>query len=303
MKELYMIGSNCGIDIIHSFYFPIGMIKGQKTILTIHDLAAIKNPDWFPGRDTFDLFNGCLRKVIKEINHIIAVSNATKLDIQNIYEVDEEKISVIYNGLYRESKLDERNRYVDVRKKYKINGEYILSVCTIEPRKNLISLLRAFEIYKERKTTKLQLVVCGASGWKNSDVYQQASNSKYRDDIIFTNFVSDMDLDRLYEEALLVSYISYYEGFGLPVLEALDKGKAVITSNLSSMPEVGGDAVCYIDPYNIEEIADAIQRLAEDDLYRQHLEALAPGQAANFSYKKAAKETIEIYKRVGCMYE
>ena len=151
--------------------------------------------------------------------------------------------------------------------------------------------------------TKLQLVICGAYGWKNSDVYQLASNSKYRDDIIFTNFVSDMDLDRLYEEALLVSYVSYYEGFGLPVLEALDKGKAVITSNISSMPEVGGDAVCYINPYDIGEIADAIQKLAEDDLYRRHLEALALVQAANFSYKKAAKETIEIYKKVGYMYE
>lgn len=101
----------------------------------------------------------------------------------------------------------------------------------------------------------------------------------------------------------MIAYVSYFEGFGLPVLEGLSKGKAVITSNISSMPEVGGDAVCYADPYSVEEIADAIRRLAEDDLYRERLEKLALGQASKFSYKKAAKETIEIYKKVGRLYE
>lgn len=302
-KELHAMAKAYDLNIIHSFFYPIGRIETKGTVLTVHDLAALTNPDWLSNNRIFELFDISLRSAVKEVDHIIADSIATKLDIQNKYGVEENRISVVYPGLYSENELTAENKKIDVRKKYGIKENYILSVCTVQPRKNLISLLRAFEIYKERKSTKLQLVICGASGWRNSDLFQTVSSSKYCEDIIFTNYVPNAELDALYEEALMVAYVSYFEGFGLPILEALSKEKAVITSNVSSMPEVGGDAVCYVDPYSVEEIADAIQRLAEDDLYRIQLEKLAPIQASKFSYKKAARETIDIYKKVGRLYE
>lgn len=302
-KELRAMANVYDLDVIHSFFYPIGKLKGRGTVLTIHDLAALVNPEWLTNNKIYNFFDKDLRAAVKDVDHIIAVSIATKLDIQNKYEIEDEKISVIYPGLYNESMLVDVNIKNDVRKKYGIKDRYILSVCTVQPRKNLISLLTAFEIYKDRKPTKLQLVICGASGWRNSDFYQQVSSSKYSDDIIFTNYVSNEDLDALYEEALMIAYVSYFEGFGLPVLEGLSKGKAVITSNISSMPEVGGDAVCYVNPYSIEEIVDAIRKLVEDDMYREQLEKLALGQAAKFSYTRAAEETIDVYKKVGHLYE
>lgn len=302
-KELLAMAKVYDLDMIHSFFYPMGKMKGRGTVLTIHDLAALANPEWMTSNKIFDFFDKDLRAAAKEVDHIIADSIATKLDIQDKYQVEEERISVVYPGLYKESTLVTKDKKNDVRKKYGIKEPYILSVCTVQPRKNLKSLLTAFELYKDRKPTTLQLVICGASGWRNSDFHQQVSSSKYCDHIIFTNYVSNEDLDALYEEALMVAYVSYFEGFGLPVLEGLSKGKAVITSNISSMPEVGGNAACYANPYSVEEIADAIRRLAEDDLYRERLEKLALVQASKFSYKKAANETIEIYKKVGRLYE
>lgn len=302
-KELQVMANVYDLDIIHSYYYPIKRIKECGTVLTIHDLSPIVNPDWFAADNRIDFFNNYLRESAKQVDHIIADSFATKLDIQKIYDIAEERISVVYPGLYRESIIYVEDDEIDVREKYGIQKDYVLSVCTIQPRKNLYSLLKAFEIYKDTGVIDIQLVVCGASGWRNSDFYQQVRESKYYDDIIFTQYVPDLELNALYREALMVAYVSYFEGFGLPVLEALDKGKAVITSNISSMPEVGGNAVCYVNPYCVEEIAEAIRRLAEDDLFRKQLEKRAPKQASKFSYKKAAKETIEIYKKVRCLYE
>ena len=141
----------------------------------------------------------------------------------------------------------------------------------------------------------MKLVLVGGIGWDNEFENEISRLNQYRDSIILTGFVSDKELSSLYQFALAVAYVSFYEGFGLPLLEALTAGKAVISSNVTSMPEVCGKVACYCDPYEIESIEDAIDRVVNDEDYRNSLELNARTQAANFSYKKAAKETIDIY--------
>ena len=135
-------------------------------------------------------------------------------------------------------------------------------------------------------------------GWKYESLLRKVEEGPYRKDIILTGYVSDEELSALYQSALCFAYISYYEGFGLPILEAMACGKAVLSSDKSSMPEVGGDAVCYCDPYDMESIVEGLDKLVEDEQYRKRLEGKAKVRAERFSYKKAAEEIYDLYKEL-----
>ena len=174
-----------------------------------------------------------------------------------------------------------------------------MSVSTIEPRKNLRGLLNGFISFKKaHEKSDLKLVLVGGIGWdKEFESYINGVDD-YRDSIILTGFVTDEELSALYKYALAVAYVSFYEGFGLPILEALTAGKAVISSDTTSMPEVGGNAVCYCNPYKVDSIEAAFEQVVYNDSYRKELESMARTQASRFSYEKAAKETIAIYNAI-----
>lgn len=284
------------IDIIHSYWNTFDIMQAKcKKILTIHDLIPLIHPEWHTMKEYFD---GPVRRTAEMSDFILTNSEYTKNDVVNYYHIPEERVKVVYPGLLHT--LDFSKSEKKVLEKYNICEEYVMSVSTIEPRKNLRGLINGFIAYKQgHADSGLKLVLVGGIGWDSEFENDIAKLDEYRDSIILTGFVTDEELSSLYTYALAVAYVSYYEGFGLPLLEALTAGKAVISSNTSSLPEVCGDAACYCDPYDLVSIRDAIEKVVLDEAYRNQLEHLAKGQAAKFSYEKAARETVQIYNELG----
>lgn len=289
------------VDLLHSFYDPCLNFEQYfcKKIITINDLIPVVHRQWFSSGQFWDKWRCRVEASVNAANIIIAISQNTKNDIIRYFKIPEEKIKVIYPGcdslLMCERQNDINND--ELERRFGVKEHYILSVCTLEPRKNLIGLVKAFTAYKAaKKISSLKLVLTGRIGWLTGELFELLSNNPYRKDIILTGYVTIDELQKLYQNALAVAYVSLYEGFGLPILEALSMHKAVICSDTSSMPEVGGDAVCYCHPSQTESIAEAIKKVCEDESYRHLLEEQADAQAAKFSYDRAAEETFALYQ-------
>lgn len=284
------------IDILHSFYHSFDTVKYKcKKILTIHDLIPFIHPEWFEKEQTYIYFRDSIKRSAEMSDVVIAMSEATKNDIVSYYNIPSEKIKVVYSGLF--SSLNFETTEKRIINNFSLWEGYILSVCTIEPRKNLKGLIKGFIGFKKLyPKSRLKLVLAGRQGWDMELKSFVANLDSYKDDIVFTGYLEDEDLSELYVNALAVAYVSFFEGFGLPVLEAMAAGKAVICSNTSSLPEVGGEAVLYCDPYKTDSITHAIEKLVNNDGLRHRLEKKAAERAGIFSYRKTAKEILKIYK-------
>lgn len=293
MTRLSFTLSAYPMDIVHTYYNPIdfaGSIQCGR-VMTIYDLYTIINPQWFT-KTYVDFQDIVMREGAGKSDVIIAISEATKADIVHYYGIPEERIKVIYLGV-PQLFLQKQKKAVSIDHPQR----YILSVSAIAQNKNQTGLVDAFFRYKNlHKDDDVKLVLAGAMRQPEEIVALLQKNSKYKDDVIYTGYISDHELLQWYDCATVFAYPSFYEGFGLPILEAMTRGKAVISSSTTSMPEVGGDAAQYCDPRKIDSIVDALERVLLDDELRKEMERKSLIQAAKFSYKKAAQETLEIYK-------
>lgn len=303
-KERYLLCRLAGIDVLYSFFSPICLDgdTGINSVLTIYDLTPLINMEWhMNNKQLYDMFDIEIRKSAQNVNKIVTISEASKKSIVDIYGIPEDKIEIVTPAIAEDLIITERTEeeMQDVRRKYAIRDSYILSICTFEPRKNMISLIKAYEMYRDKnKTASVQLVLTGKLGWGYGNLLDMIYDSKYKEDIIMTGYVSDYDLGSLYRGAMVFAYVSYFEGFGMPVLEALNYGKAVLTSDTTSMPEVGGDAVCYCNPYELESVYSSLEQLLEDAEYREKLQEKAKTQTEKFSYEKSAKKVEELLFRL-----
>ena len=230
-------------------------------------------------------------RMAKLSEHIIAVSENSKNDIIDICKVDESKISVIYNGVANDFQLKKKEPP-------KLNYDYLLYVGTVDyPGKNLYNSILAFEIYIKESNSDVKFVICGIPGKGFEKVNGLINNSNYRDHIKYLGYVKDKDLFNYYEYAKGFVFISYYEGFGLPVIEAMKFGIPVITSNRSSLPEIAGDAAIICDPDNIDEICSAYKKILEDSNIRTKLINKGYSNLKRFSWEKTASQTIEILEK------
>jgi len=229
---------------------------------------------------------------IKRANRIIAVSQHTKNDLTKHFKIPENKISVIYNGIDH-----------TVFKPYQVkllDKPYILYVGSERPRKNLGRLFAAFAKLKP-EFPELKLLKIGAAGRSKEyrrDTIKQIADSGISQDIIFVDRASETDLAHYYSSAALLAYPSLYEGFGLPPLEAMACGCPVVTSNISGLPEVVGNAGIIIDPYDIDSLAQAMKQVLTDNKKREEMVAKGLTQARKFSWERAAQETLKVYKKV-----
>lgn len=284
------------IDIVHSFYYAYRVSDKQcKQVITIHDLMHFVHPEWFY-ESTNAYFMGPLKEMANKADAIIAVSLSSKRDIIECYGIEPEKISVVYPGLYPQEIYEQQGV------KPKINGlkenNYILSVAAIHEYKNQTRLIKAFAAFKNKfPDVDLKLVLAGNTK-KEMNLSDLVDECNCKNDIILTGFVSDEELIWLYKNSSLFVYVSLYEGFGLPILEALTCERPVICSNVTSMPEVGGDAVYYCNPYDVDAIEDAIEKVLFDEELKTNMINKAKLQASKFSYAKAAKEIIDVYNSV-----
>ena len=276
-------------------------VKGVTYYLTIHDLTIFKI------RGIGSFYNTLINKLftkksVKKADKVIAISKATKQDIIDLFHISESKINVIYNTkkLYDYHFISNRLINADfqaVKEKYSIDKKYFLFVGTIEPRKNIKNIIKAFNCFKEKKND-CKLVIAGGNGWKTKKIYKEYNKSPYKDDIIFTGYVSSQEKELLYRNSLSLVFPSLYEGFGYPIIESLSVGTPVITSNISSMPEVGGSVCNYInDTHNYNEICDNMIKVY--DLWEQNkIKELDLVKQANiFNNDNYAQDTIELFTK------
>ena len=267
-------------------------------VLTIHDISWEYYPDYFKPVE---------RLRLKEITpfsarkaaHVITCSEHSKKDIVNLYKVPEEKVTVTYYGkdpAFR--KIHDPSLLAGIKSRYGITGPFILYVGNIQPRKNLVRLIEAFSHLKKEAKLPHKLVIVGKKAWLFSDVFDSVRQTGIESEILFTGYVPDEELPLLYNAADLFVYPSIFEGFGLPVLEALACGTPVITSNTSSLAELAGEAAVLIDPLSIQELTDAMIRVLRDEKLRLLLAEKGLRRASQFTWEKTSRQTLEIFEKV-----
>ncbi|MEA3459586.1 MAG: glycosyltransferase family 1 protein [Chloroflexota bacterium] len=286
-----------GLDVLHSPDFIPPFRRNCKSVITIHDLAFLLYPHFLTKESA--RYYGQIDQAVIRTDHIIAVSEATKQDAVRLLGVPERKITVIHEAaspIYHPLDKEEARRKVGER--YGLSGDFILFVSTIEPRKNLLTLLRAYRQLLDDYKAEADLVVAGRKGWLFEEVFALAEKLRLTDRVHFLGRVPVDDLPYLYNAARLFVLPSFYEGFGLPPLEAMACGTPVVVSNVSALPEVVGDAGLLVDPENVSELAVAIWRVLTDEELRAELVEKGLKRAKCFSWKRAAQETLEIYRRL-----
>jgi len=234
---------------------------------------------------------------LKRADMVIAVSESTKKDILRNVDIEEDKVSVIHEGYDKRFRKTDSGRSIVTTGKYGIRSKYLLFVGMLEPRKNISRLIDAYGLLSDETRSEYSLVIAGAKGWMYEDIFRSAGLIRSPGKVIFTGHVPDDDLVDLYNGAELFIYPSLYEGFGLPVIEAMACGVPVITSNISSLPEVSGNAARLIDPVNIADIKDSMEFILSNSSVRQGMIEKGLENVKRFSYEKMAKETLGLYNK------
>lgn len=307
------------LDLLFSPSGHLPMTYIGPAIVTTHDLAVFRNPAWFPVQSKArsatnqELFVRSIRKA----RRIIAVSTSTKRDLMELLSVPEHKISVIPEGVTEHrflelgggEALDLQEELGDeaIRARYELPPRYILSLATIEPRKNFISLIRAFKKYCLQypgKCRDLSLAIAGAKGWKFEETFEEIAEANAelepvlgRRPVRYLGYVTTAEKWALMRHATLFVLPTLYEGFGLSVLEAMSVGTPVVTSNRSSLPEVVGNAGILINPEFTDDMYHALNRMLGDEASRQHFGEAGKARAAQFTWDLAAKRTLEAFHR------
>jgi glycosyltransferase involved in cell wall biosynthesis len=287
-----------GIDLLHSTAFTMPLVSHLQVIVTIHDLSFFVYPQHHTEAN-YQFVTRNVHRAARRASFIIADSESTKRDIMRFLHVPEERIEVIY--LAATEALGEKrspDSITQIKNRYGINKPYFLAVGSMEPRKNLTSALIAFKALKETKKIDYQFVISGGKGWKNEAFYHLVKKLSIDEHLVLTGYVPEEDLPALYQGADVFIYPSLYEGFGLPVLEAMVSGVPVITSNTSSLPEVAGDAALIVNPTEVFELYEAMEALATKPQLRETLKNKGLERSKIFTWEETARRTLEIYQRV-----
>jgi glycosyltransferase involved in cell wall biosynthesis len=289
------------IDVCYSPDFLLPPTFAKRKLVTVHDLSYVRVPECFP-QPLLNYLNRAVPRSVARADMILADAASTQRDLIDVYRLPPAKIKVLYSGVdprFRPEVSEESNMRVRELTRGK---PYLLSVSTIQPRKNYARLIEAFARIASSELQiansqflirNLQLVVAGGKGWMYEQVFQTVERLGLQERVLFPQFVSDDDLPALYAGATLFVYPSLYEGFGLPVAEAMACGAPVVSSNASSLPEIGGDAVLYFDPRDVDAMVETIRRALSDESLRRDLRARGFAQAKKFSWEKAARELMD----------
>ena len=284
-------------DIIHAnnYSCPKGL-RNARLVYTLYDLSFLEFPELTTEQNRCVCFEGIFDASIYS-DFIISISHYTKkIFLETFPHFPPERIRVVHLG----SRFHQKNsngRKSRILKKLQPD-QFWLSVCTLEPRKNLRRILKAFALFKRQTGRSYPLVLAGGKGWMEDDLEENVRLLGLTDSVFLPGYVSDDDLSWLYGNCFCFVYPSLYEGFGMPVLEAMGMGAAVITSNSTSLPEVAGDAARYVNPFDEADITGAFRELCEDDDCRKGLKKKALVRSGLFSWEKSTAEVLDIYNEV-----
>ncbi len=287
------------IDLFHATDFTLPpTLPSTRTIVTVHDLSFVRVSDTASPK-LKKYLDKLVPRSINNATHVIADSKATKDDLIDLYDTPSNKITVLLSGINsRYHKITNNYSSMTMRNKYDIpDVPYIFSIGTIQPRKNYSRLIQALKLLRQ-SGYDLHLVIAGGKGWLEDEMYKTLDETQLHEAVHLIGFADDEDVVKLYNAAECVAFPSLYEGFGFPVLEGMACGTPVLTSNVSSLPEVAGDAAIMVDPYDIEAIAEGLRQLIDDSDLRKTLIERGFQQASKFTWENSAKNLLKIYQNV-----
>ncbi|GAB1450946.1 glycosyltransferase [Draconibacterium sp.] len=281
------------------FLSPDGYLSLRTKVpqlAVIHDINFVHRPDDLPWL-VEKYYNYFFPKFARIAKRIATVSFYSKEDIARSFKINYDKIDVVYDGINQIFKPLSEKEKIAVRKKYTGGAEYFLFVGALHPRKNVSGLLNAFDAFKTDAPNNIKLIIVGGEMHKTGDIFETYKNMRSKNDVIFTGRVPTDELHDLFGAALALTFVPFFEGFGIPVVEAMTAGVPVICSNTTSIPEVGGNAVIYADPMKIDQITNAMLKLANDKVLRQELIEKGFEQKNKFSWDETAHLLWESVKR------
>jgi len=289
-----------GIDVFHGPAFLAPPFQNRfKSVATIHDLVAFHHPKTIPAKYAIYM-RFLIRMMVKKARGIITDTACIKEEIIDFFNIDPARIFSVPIAVSDQFRpIEDQNLINQVKKRYGIQKRYFLYVGNIEPRKNLSNLFLACDSIRDKLSRDFQLVITGKKGWLYREIFETLAGTAFRNNVVFTQYVEKTDIPILYSGADFFVFPSLYEGFGLPILEAMRCGTPVITSSVSSMPEVAGAAALYVDPLKVNDIAEKIVSLAFDETLKQKLKNKGFKQAAKFSWERTARLTQYVYETIG----
>ena len=269
------------VDVFWTSSYDLQKPKGARFIVTVHDVIMKAYPHGHSKR-TIEEIDEKIRYILSEADILVTDSYNSKSDLMKFYKVHDSKIHVIYPG-------------VDPMQRVNTKEDYILFVGTLEPRKNVGGLIKAFDLLKKESGISHRLYIVGMKGWMYEDIFRAYEKAEFKKDIIFKGYVEEKELERLYQRASVFAYPSFYEGFGFPIVEAFCAGTPVVTSKTSSCGEIAGDSALLVDPKDHGEIAASVKRLIDNQDLRQELINKGIERAKRFTNTESARQLVNLF--------
>ncbi len=287
------------IDLFHATDFVLAPVSARTRMLTVHDLAFMRYPEAaMPSLHHY--LNIVVPRSIGRADHVIADSGHTAHDLEELWPQLAGRISVVQGAVDHSffRRVTDQNALQAARRKYGFDDRpFILGLSTLQPRKNFARLIRAFHAARQEAALPHQLIIGGKKGWLFDEIFSTVRELKLEEDVHFPGFIADSDLPALYSAAEFFAYPSLYEGFGLPVIEALACGTPVLTADNSCLPEAGGDGAIYVDAESVDSIAGGITRLATQPELRARLAAAGQDHARAFTWQRSLRHLLDAYER------
>jgi len=285
------------LDLLHTTDFIPPAFGARRFVITVHDLNFLHYPEFLTA-ESRRYYNGQIQWAVGHADHILADSHATKRDLAEMVDVPEEKVTVVHlaaDPIFRPQPADEVRR---ITAKYGLRPGYLLFVGTLEPRKNLPGLMVAYRTLLDNGVTDAPLVLVGGKGWLYETIFACVQDMALKEHVRFLHGVPTVNLPALYTAAALLTTPSFYEGFGLPALEAMSCGTPVTVADRASLPEVVGDAGLLFDPDDSDDIARALAQVLTDDVLRGQMRQRGLAQAGHFTWEQTARQTLTVYRQV-----
>ena len=287
------------VDLFHAPHYVLPPLVRCPSVVTIHDCIHLMFPQYLPNRWALAYARTSISMAAKRATRVLTVSESSKRDIQRFVDIPSSKIDVIYNSFDPLFGVEPDAEAVDrVRERYQLQSEFVLYAGNVKPHKNLERLIEAFHIVRSRGLDQLKLVLIGDDISKYTALRRAVHQHQLHNYVRFLGYLPEETLAVMYRLAGVFVFPSLYEGFGLPPLEAMASGTPVVTSNVSSLPEVAGDAAVLVDPYSAEAIADGMYRVLTDNDLRSGLRRRGPQRASQFSWESSVRRVREIYGQV-----
>jgi glycosyltransferase involved in cell wall biosynthesis len=299
--QLYLDGAKLDVFFTPGHYAP--RFSPVPTVVSILDLAYMKFPEYFKKSDLMQL-KSWTKYSASNAKHIITISESSKRDVVSFYKVPADRVTVTYIGYDTETfhPVTDQSKINAVLQKYGFQQPYILYLGTLQPRKNIVRLIQAFkDLIEQEKYSNLglKLVIVGKKGWMYQEILEEAKKLHIDDIVIFTGYVNDDEKPALLSGALMYCLPSLYEGFGIPVLEAMACGTPVVVSQISSLPEVVGEYGVLVDPYNVKSISGGLKLLVKDAELRESMRQKGLQWVKHFDWMNTARTTLGILEKVG----